>query len=136
MHKHVPENASSGIRRARQMTFSPARQLTAILLLVVVLLTALNAIAHDLQPNAMMDTCVCQLQSGDCNGESEGELPENHPGNHTNDCCDHEDCCPDDIVPPCSSEIIHNDNHIQSFLPKAAQSLPEVYLPIFVPPEG
>lgn len=118
------------------MTFSPARQLTAILLLVVVLLAPLNSIAHVLNPSAMVDRCVLQLQSSGCNGESNDEFPENHPENHAKDCCDHEECFPDDLVSTGSFEIEKYVIKNKLFCPNTAKPLPEVYLPLFVPPES
>jgi hypothetical protein len=118
------------------MTVSRCRQLTAIILLLVTLLAPLNSIAHDYASGAVQDTCICQLLSGDFGEESNDGQPGNNPCNNSGDCCDHEECCPDVMELPCSSEVKRFGSQKKVFHPNIDTFTPEVYLAIFVPPES
>jgi len=118
------------------MMLSFHRQLTAMFLLAVVLLGPLNAIAHDLKSGVIQVSCICQLLSCDFGEEGTDEQPENNPCNNSGDCCDHEECSPDVMEPPCSSEVNRFGSQKKVFHPNIDTFTPDVYLAIFVPPES
>lgn len=117
------------------MTPLLCRQLTAILLLVVVLLAPFNSIAHHYAPGAMQDACACQMPHGDA-VDSNGANTEHCPDNDTGDCCDHEECCSDAIEPPSNANIVVRIPQKQFFSLNNDKKIPEVYLAIIVPPES
>ncbi len=113
------------------------QQLTALLLLVMVLLAPLISIAHDLKSGEMKAECACHLLHDDCRHDSDSNgFPNDCPYDGLGDCCDHEDCWEDALEPPCASGLTIYSDPSQVFQPYPARTLPKVYLAIFVPPES
>jgi hypothetical protein len=117
------------------MTVSLCRQLTAIIMLIVVLLVSFNSIAHDYPSAATKDTCACKMQHGNLHGANV-EHSEQHPETGTGDSCDLEECCSDDTEPPTHADaLIRIPLELQFLLPHDKR-ITQVYLAIFVPPES
>lgn len=114
------------------MTLTSCRQLTAFLLLVLVLLAPYNAIAHDL---AMMETYACQVLQGECTNNGNGHS-ETSPCNETQESCEHEECGQDSMESPHGTKVNASFSRKHQFPSDAANLLPEVFLAIFVPPES
>lgn len=110
-------------------------QLTAMLLLVVVLLGPLNAIAHDLKSGAMKEVCACQMLQDDCPHDG-NEQSDDCPCDGSGDCCDQEDCCHDSMEQAHDSGLNIYQSSMQLFHPEPARTFPKIYLAIFVPPES
>jgi hypothetical protein len=115
------------------MSFSLRKQLAAFLLLVAVLLAPLTSFAHEVASGAA-ETCACNLMPEDC-GTDEGDPSDDCPDTEGQKCCDCEDHCTQaaelsslgDLRPYLADKII--------FRPILLILIPEVYLPIFVPPQ-
>lgn len=115
------------------MTDSLHKNLTAFLLLLVLLLGPLNSFAHEPASGASSDTCACQLLMDRSSGESGAD---HSPGESSQDCCDSEECCPDGAVPPVLCDLKVNFSAEQLFLPHTKGYTPQLYFAIFVPPQS
>jgi hypothetical protein len=112
------------------------KQLTAFLLLFVVLLVPIISFALDVTSGAAQDTCARQFVSPGCGMDDSEKQSDHCPGNHAANHCDSIDCCPDAAEPPRLYVLRVSIPERQLSLSLNNGPLFEVYLAIFVPPES
>ena len=115
------------------MFMSLGKQLTVVLLLVVVLLVPL--IAHDLTSGASKNTCACQLLLTDCSTDQRQDQSDPFPAN-TDHRCDCQEGGTDTAEPPVAYDMTGGFSSREAFQPSINGHIPDVYLAIFVPPEN
>lgn len=116
------------------MMSSLCRQLAVVILLVALFLAPLTSAAHSLETGMMEDTCACHLLQDD-RGHESNDSHDGIPCDSTDGCCD-EECCHDSAEPPFMDAVNIGAPIPNRFCPYTTQIPPEVYLAIFVPPEG
>lgn len=116
------------------MALSFSRQLVLIVLLAAVFLAPLASAAHSLETGMIEDTHGWHLPQDHC-GHENSDHDDDAPCDGTGDCCD-EECCHDTAEPPFQLAVTIGAPILKRLLPYSIEIPPEVYLPIFVPPEG
>lgn len=117
------------------MIMSQCKQITVFLLLAAVFCWPLSSLAYDGAAGASMETCACQQSTAGGSADQSNGSPDDLPDNNAGDCCDSEESSQDSVEPLFNAQL--RENTLVSYShPNAHNHIPEVYLPIFVPPES